>query len=100
MHFSAKALYLPFSPYRLRLLADVVRGKNITYALAWLQTYKSRRAKPLQKVIASAVANAKSLKGVETGNLVIKKIRLKRFNYLINKKINFANICIQIREGT
>lgn len=74
MHFVAKALYIPYSPYKLRLLADVVRGKSAGYALAWLNTYKTRRTMPLYKVIKSAVSNAKSLKNVELNDLIIKTI--------------------------
>ena len=74
MRFVAKALYVPFSPYKIRLLANVVRGKPIVYALGWLQTYKNRRVSPLQKVIESAVANAKNLKNVDPSDLLIKEI--------------------------
>src|SRR3989338_9788100 len=76
MQFVAKAKHLPFSPYKLRPIADVVRGKSAEYALNWLATYKTQRVTPLQKVIASAVANAKSLAGLEAGELVIKDIRV------------------------
>ena len=74
MQFSAKALYIPYSPYKLRVLANVVRGKDAAYALGWLRTYKSRRSLPLIKVIASAVANAKNLKNVDPRDLAITKI--------------------------
>ena len=36
MQFVAKARYVRISPYKLRPLADVVRGKNVAYALNWL----------------------------------------------------------------
>lgn len=74
MQFIAKARYIPFSPYKLRPYADVVRGKNAAYALGWLETRPVQRAKPLQKVLASAIANALSKAGVEKQNLVVKKI--------------------------
>lgn len=76
MHFVAKALYIPYSPYKLRPLADVVRGKPVIYALGWLQTYKSKRSKSLKKVLESAVANAKHLNNVSPTDLSVKEIRV------------------------
>jgi large subunit ribosomal protein L22 len=74
MQFSAKALYIPYSPYKLRPLANVVRGKSVVYALGWLKTYKSRRTEPLKKALESAVANAKNLKNIDPHELSIKEI--------------------------
>jgi large subunit ribosomal protein L22 len=73
MHFSAKALYIPISPYKLRPLADVVRGKGVEQALSWLRTCALKKAVPVRKVIESAVANAQQ-KGVEPSMLVIHKL--------------------------
>lgn len=74
--FFAKALYIPYSPYKLRPLADVIRGKSVVYALGWLEIYKSKRSGPLKKVLASAVANAKNLKDIDPKELSIKEIRI------------------------
>lgn len=74
MRFTAKALYIPFSPYKLRPLANVLRGKSLAYALGWLQTYKTVRARPIRKIIESAAANAKNLKSIDRSALVIKEI--------------------------
>ena len=46
------------SPRKVRLVADVVRGKNITNALAALRFIDKRAAGPFAKVIESAVVNA------------------------------------------
>jgi large subunit ribosomal protein L22 len=76
MQFVAKVKNTPFSPYKLRPLADVVRGKSVRDALGWLATYPVKRAVPLKKMIESAVANAHSLEGVEASELWIKEIRI------------------------
>lgn len=47
------------SPRKVRLLADLVRGKKATEALAQLQLIDKRAADPFAKVIRSAMANAK-----------------------------------------
>jgi large subunit ribosomal protein L22 len=76
MQFVAKARYIWYSPYKLRLVADVVRGKGVGYALGWLTTYKTKRSLPIKKAIESAVANAKSLKNVAPDALIVKEIRV------------------------
>lgn len=74
MSFIAKVLYIPYSPYKLRPLANVIRGKPVVYALNWLKTYKSRRTVPIKKLVESAVANAKNLKNIEPVDLWIENI--------------------------
>lgn len=76
MEFVAKAKYVRYSPYKLRPLANVVRGKEVTYALNWLSTYRTKRAVPVQKIIESAVANAKNINNVDPSVLFIKEIRI------------------------
>lgn len=72
------------SPRKVRLLADLVRGKQVSEALTQLQFIDKRAAEPFAKVIKSAVANAKQ-KGVATDTLLIEKVTvnegmvLKRF---------------------
>ncbi len=72
------------SPRKVRLVADVVRGKNITNALAALRFIDKRAAGPFAKVIESAVANAVH-SGKQADKLFIKKVAvdkgtvLKRF---------------------
>ncbi len=76
MKFTAKAKFLPYSPYKLRPLADVVRGKSVTQALNWLSTYAGQRVMPVKKVIESAMANAKNVGIVQTESLFIAEIRV------------------------
>ncbi len=72
------------SPRKVRLVADVVRGKKIVEALAILKFVDKRAAGPFAKVIESAVANAVS-SGKQADKLFIKKVAvdkgtvLKRF---------------------
>jgi large subunit ribosomal protein L22 len=76
MKFVAKAKYIWYSPYKLRPIADVVRGKSAEYALQWLTTYRTKRAIPIKKAIESAVANAKGLNNVEAKSLFIIELRI------------------------
>lgn len=76
MQFNAKARYVRFSPYKLRPLADVVRGKNVSFALHWLATHAVKRIVPVQKAIESAAANAKQQGNLEQGRLYVDEIRI------------------------
>lgn len=95
MQFVAKARYIRTSPYKLRPLVDVVRGKSVREALHWLSTYPVRRAEPIKKMIESAAANAKSLESIEVADLMIKDIRVDQgpmFRYFKPGAMGRANI--------
>ena len=46
------------SPYKMRLVIDQIRGKNVNDALALLRFSKKHAARQIEKTLASAVANA------------------------------------------
>ena len=74
--FVARARHIACSPYKMRPLADVVRGKDVTTALHWLSVYKVDNSAILKKVLESAVANARDLENKEAQDLVVKEIRV------------------------
>jgi large subunit ribosomal protein L22 len=61
------------SPRKVRLLADLVRGKKVSQALTTLRFVTKRGAQPVITLIESAVANAKTL-GLNTDNLIVSEI--------------------------
>ena len=63
------------SPRKVRLVADAVRGKKISEAITILSFMPKRSALPLQKLLSSALANAKTL-ALPTEGLVGKEIRV------------------------
>ena len=46
------------SPYKMRLVIDEIRGKNVNVALAYLAFSKKHAAKQIEKTLRSAVATA------------------------------------------
>ena len=58
------------SPRKVRLLADVVRGKKVEKALATLSFAHKRAAGPFATLLNSAVANAK-VQGKDVGALYV-----------------------------
>lgn len=72
------------SPRKVRLLADLVRGKKVSQALNTLRFVNKRASEPFMKLIRSAEANART-QGIDVGTLIIKSVTvdkgtvLKRF---------------------
>ena len=65
------------SPRKVRLLADLVRGKKASEALTSLQFVDKRASGPFSKVIESAIANAKD-QGKNTEKLFIKTVQVNK----------------------
>jgi large subunit ribosomal protein L22 len=70
----AVARYVGMSPQKVRLVADLVRGKNAKEALELLRFTPKAAAEPISKVIASAIANAVENKQLDDSDLVISQI--------------------------
>jgi large subunit ribosomal protein L22 len=71
----AKLNYHRMSPRKVRLVADLVRGKKIKDALNLLKFSEKRASSVLNKLLKSAMANAKNnFKIGDCENLYIKKI--------------------------
>ena len=59
--------YLRMSPQKVRLVLDQIRGEDVLDALHMLNFMNKAAAKPVQKLLNSAVANAEQNYGL-TGN--------------------------------
>lgn len=64
------------APRKVRLLANLVKGLSATDAEAQLLLSPQRAAKPLLKLLRSAVANAKNNSRLDAEKAVIKEIRV------------------------
>ena len=64
-------------PQKVRLIADLVRGKRIEEALSILAFSEKRAAEPFAKAIRSAVANAVQ-SGKKEENLFIKQVAVNK----------------------
>ena len=58
MEAIAKTKYLKGSPRKARLVVDMIRGRNVSQALAILKFTDKRAADPIAKCLNSAIANA------------------------------------------
>ena len=71
---TAKLSRLPVSGFKVRLIADQIRGKQVGEALEILKFSKKASAKNVKKLLDSAIANAEHNKGLDVDNLFISKI--------------------------
>jgi len=70
----AKLRYLRIAPRKVRLVADLIRGKRIEEARNILNFTIKKAAPPLLKLLRSATANAKNNFQLDESNLYIAKI--------------------------
>ncbi|MEI7709213.1 MAG: 50S ribosomal protein L22 [bacterium] len=65
------------APRKVRLVASLVKGKNVSDAIAELDFLAKRAGLPIKKLLLSAVGNAKSM-GIDVENLFIKEFRVDK----------------------
>lgn len=100
----------PTSPRKMRLVADMIRGKEVNKALGILRYSKQDASDRLEKLLLSAIANWQSKNEgvrIEDSNLIVKTIHvdggrsLKRLRpapqgraYRIRKRSNHVTIFV------
>ncbi len=105
------------SPRKMRLVVDLIRGKDVNEAYAILRFSKKLAAKQIEKTLRSAVANAeqKALKdneALDVDTLYVKKVQinmgqpLKRFTAAaqgrgvpIRKRTSHVEIHVESKES-
>jgi large subunit ribosomal protein L22 len=70
----AIARNIPLSAQKTRLVVDMIRGKDVVEALDLLQFEQRNAAKPVYKVVRSAMINAEENFGISRNDLYIHKI--------------------------
>jgi len=104
---------VPTSPYKMRLVADMIRGQKVELALHALQYSPKEASKKVYKLLRSAIANWEAKnegKRVEDSNLYVKEIwvdegrTLKRIQaaphgraFHIRKRSNHVTIIVDSR---
>ncbi len=76
MDATANLRYLRITPRKVRVVADLIRGKKVDAAINMLAYVEKRAAAPLQKLLRSAVANAeqKSKGQLDADALYVKEL--------------------------
>ena len=109
----AKLKNVPSSPRKMRLVADLVRGKEVFKALGLLKFSNKEAAAKVEKLLRSAIANweQKNERKAENGELYVKTIfvdcapMLKRLRtapqgrgYRIRKRSNHVTLFVDTIE--
>ena len=105
----------PTSPRKMRLLADLIRGKDVELALNLLKFSTKHPSVPLEKLLLSAIDNWKQKnegQDIESANLYVKIIyvdggrMLKRMlpapqgrAYRVRKRSNHVTIIVDSRQN-
>ncbi len=111
MEAVAKLRNYPTSPRKMRLLADLIRGKRIDNVLAELEFNPKHPAVPLRKLVLSAINNWKQKnEGGDETQLVVKTIfvdgarTLKRMRpapqgrgYRVRKRSNHVTVIVDTK---
>ena len=69
----------PTSPRKMRLVADIIRGKEVVAALNILKFTRKHSALPMEKLLRSAISNwqaKNSGEDITALNVVVKEIRV------------------------
>ena len=74
MEAKAVARYIRISPQKARLVADVIRGRNVEDAINTLRFMPKKGARILRKIVESAVANASQNETIDVDTLYVKRI--------------------------
>ena len=105
----AVARMIRVSPQKLNLVAQLIRGKKVSTALADLEFSRKRVALDVRKCLESAIANAENNHDLDVDDLVVKEafvgkaLVLKRFHARARGRgarieKPFSNLTIVVRE--
>jgi len=105
----AVARMLRVSPQKLNLVAQLIRGKKVSKALADLQFSQKRIAKDVKKCLESAIANAENNHDLDVDELIVaqahvgKALVIKRFHPRGRGRMGgilkpFSNLTIVVRQ--
>src|SRR3954462_7852120 len=105
----AVAHMLRVSPQKLNLVAQLIRGKKVSAALADLEFSRKRIARDVRKCLESAIANAENNHNLDVDDLVVsqafvgKALVMKRFHARARGRgarimKPFSNLTIVVRE--
>ncbi|MZG29379.1 MAG: 50S ribosomal protein L22 [Nitrospinae bacterium] len=77
MEVKAQLRHTRTAPRKARLVADLIRGKNVNDAINILAFTRKRAADKIQKLLKSAIANAEeNHKILDVDDLVIKNVQV------------------------
>ena len=71
MEAKAHLKYLRVSPRKVKILCDLIRGKDVKTAAAYLMQTPKAASEPMLKLLRSAMANAENNHSMDVENLYV-----------------------------
>jgi len=96
----AKTKYIRMSPRKVRVIADLIRGKTYSDALQILQGNPRMAVGPIWKTLYSAAANATNKYGIKKKKLIIQEIYVSEGPILRRGRPRAQGRVFQIKKRT
>ena len=98
----AKAVlkYARISSRKVKIVADLIRGKQVDEALAIIKFTPKASSEVLEKLLKSAIANAENNHGMNRGNLIVSEVYANQGPTLKRIRPAAKGSAVRIRKRT
>ena len=97
---TATLSYSRISARKVKIVADLIRGKKVDEALAIIKFTPKAASEELEKLLKSAIANAENNHGMNRGNLVVSEIYANQGPTLKRIRPAAKGSAVRIRKRT
>ena len=97
---SATLKYARISSRKVKIVADLIRGKNVDEALAIVKFTPKAASEIVEKLLKSAIANAENNHGMNRGNLIVSEIYANQGPTLKRIRPAAKGSAVRIRKRT
>ena len=92
--------YTRISARKVKIVADLIRGKNVDEALAIVKFTPKASSEIIEKLLKSAIANAENNHGMNRGNLIVSEIYANQGPTLKRIRPAAKGSAVRIRKRT
>ena len=92
--------YARISSRKVKIVADLIRGKKVDEALAIVKYTPKASSEILEKLLKSAIANAENNHGMNRGNLIVSEIYANQGPTLKRIRPAAKGSAVRIRKRT
>ena len=96
----AELKYARIAPRKVKIVADLIRGKNVDEALAIVKFTPKASSEIVEKLLKSAIANAENNNGMDRAKLVISEIYANQGPTLKRIRPAAKGSAVRIRKRT
>ena len=92
--------YARISSRKVKIVADLIRGKKVEEALAIIKFTPKASSELLEKLLKSAIANAENNHGMNRGNLIVSQVYANQGPTLKRIRPAAKGSAVRIRKRT